>query len=689
MLKSPLSLIADVPPSVKYDPAAAKAQKEAEKASGVKKKKKPLSTSTKASPALAALIKAAREELVKAGGLPKDYVVCDSVKVLGRIAREITRSGRFAFDAETSGLDAWNDRLYCVSISTGHGSYLVNFSHPLIPQTDIRVFWEQLGEYFLSRDIKRLGFNTKFDGHFIENELRRYDIKAHIPGFYWDGFVGSWLHNTAEPDRTLDALTGKYLTKGKGGSYGAHFRGKAWIVVDPLVASYYAIKDAELHWKLCEWQDKALSKYPRVHKIMTDLEMRVHNKYYEVERVGIPIDLDFLAEIEPKITAQIEKSRYELEALSKSAGVTVDWNVPEQVGNFLFETLKLPRIDGNSTDKAVMEALAGQHPVVEHLGDYREATKALTAFIIPIRSLVKSDGRLHPDMLTIGSDTGRSSCKDPNLFQVPGRGLAAIIRQAFKAPEGFYLVSKDFSGQELRISAAEADDKALAAIILEGRDYYSEVTAIAFGGNGEDYSKHSPDKEKQDLRNKRGKPAVLALGFGAQKWKLAEIFKWPVPKAEKFIKDYFRRFYGLKQFNDTLIAFARKHGYVETVLGRRKHLDYSQATEKWQEASLDRQAMNSPVQGSAADQTKLAYVTLDDWFKSREYKSFVLFQLHDEILAWIHKDELFSTTILQEWDHLQVNIIPFNVPHKTSTEIYERWGKAIEFTPKEEQFWNS
>lgn len=684
--ETPLSLISGVPPSRKYSPEAAKAHTESEKRSGVKKKK-PLSTSTKASKALAEVIKAAREEIVRNGGLPKEYTVCADVKSLGRIAREITQAGMFAFDDETSGLDAWRDDLYCVSICTGKYSYLINFAHPLLPQIDLRVFWEQLGEYFTSPSIKRYGFNTKFDGHFIENALRDVGIDARIPGFYWDGYVGSWLYDTAEPDRTLAALSGRYGKVKKGGSYGQHFKHKAWIAVDPLVASFYAIKDAEVHLDLCQFQEKALKKQPRVEALMHGVEMRTHNKYFEFEREGLPVDVEFLNQAEPAILAQIERTRYEMDALSKSAGFEPpDWGSTEQLSEFLFDKLKLTRIDGNTTDKTVMEALKEDHPIIPLLGDWREAVRA-EQFIVSTRNHVKTDGRLHPTLKTIGSDTGRSSAEDPNLYQVPARGLGAIVRQAFLAPEGYYLVSKDYSGQELRISASLAHDEALTDILLEGRDYYSEVTAIAFGGKGEDYSKHAPDKEKQDLRNKRGKPAVLALGFGAQKWKLAEIFKWPVPKADQFIQKYFRRFHGIKTFNDFLITGAKKNGYVETVLGRRKHLDYKNAIEKWQVASLDRQAMNAPIQGSATDQTKLAYVTLDDWFKSKEYKSLVLFQLHDEILCWIHEDELFNTTILQEWDNIMTSAINFNVPHKTSTEIFKRWGEAIELTPKDEQFW--
>lgn len=647
-----------------------------------------LKTKTKTSKAIGEAVKAARNAIIADGGLPDNYIVCKETTDLGRIAREISKHGRFAFDVESSGLDPWTDELYCISIWVNKTGYLINFSHPLLPQFEYNQFRNQLGQFFEDPAIKRRGYNTKFDGHMIEENVK--DIR--IPGFDWDGFIASWLIDTNEPTRALKPLSEKHLGFLTGGKYNEQFGKQAWITIDPLVASYYAIKDAYLHEELCKYQEKVLKKEPKLLRLMTEIEMPVHNHFYELERDGIDIDVAMLETLAPDISKQIEDIRNQMDALAISAGFQPpDWSSNDSLPEFLFDKLKLTRIRGNSTDKEVLEALEPEHELIPLLKDWRALEKLKSGFIEPLLRLLGPDGRLHPDFLGIGTDTGRGGCKAPNMYQIPSRGIGAIIRNCFPAGDDYYLVSKDFSGQELRIQAALANDRELTKIILEGRDYYSEVTAIAYGGRGEDYSKHSPDPVKADLRNKKGKPAVLMLGFGAQAPKLAKVFGWAVGRAAKFIEDYFRRFFGLKKFNEDQISFAQKHGYVETILGRRKHLKYTDTLERWERAALDRQAMNAPIQGSAADQTKVAMMKCKRFLAKYHPRSKVLFPIHDEIMFLIHKDDLFNSNILAELDYIMVNAIPFSVLHKTSTEIYKQWGIAIDpFEMKDEdKFWLS
>lgn len=655
--------------------------------------KAPLKTKTKTSAKIAASVAAAKQAILEDGGLPENYVVVKELSDLGRIAREISKAKAFSFDTEGSGLDPWRDHIYCISLWVKDTGYLINFEHPLLPQIGKDNFVTQLGEFFNRPDIKRKGFNTKYDGHMIEENMEG----ILIPGFAWDGYVGSWLINTGEPlgQRSLKPLCEKYLNFNAGGKYNEQFGKQAWITIDPLVASYYAIKDAWMHDELCKWQEKTLKKQPRVLFLMDNMDMPVHNKLYEVEREGIDIDLEFLQQKAPELAARIEDIRNKMDALAIGAGFTPpNWGSDDELPVFLFDTLKLTRIKGNSTDKEVLDALEGEHELIPLIRDWRALTKVQSGFMEPLQSLIAPDGKLHPIFKGIGSDTTRMTCENPNLFQMPGRGEGAFIRNAFPAGDGYFLVSMDFSGQELRIQACQ--DRELEKIILEDRDYYSEVTAIAFGGTGADYPKHGGDPVKMDLRNKRGKPAVLALGFGAQAAKLASIFKWVKPKAQKFIDDYFRRFWGLKQFNDEQIKLSKKNGFVETILGHRKHLDYNRNPDTLpvplhvHVAGLERQAQNAPIQGSAADQTKAAYLLTDRHLKDRYPRSKVLFPIHDELIFRIHREDLLTTTILQELDHIMINAIPFRVPHKTSTEIYERWGTAINPFGKlsdEEMFW--
>jgi DNA polymerase-1 len=216
-------------------------------------------------------------------------------------------------------------------------------------------------------------------------------------------------------------------------------------------------------------------------------------------------------------------------------------------------------------------------------------------------------------------------------------------------------------------------DILLKEIVVSGGDIYSETAAVFYGGTAADYTKSGPRKKERD----KGKMAVLALSYGASEFKIAEIFECRVDRAKQFITDFFKRFSGLKKLIDQTILFAKKHGYVQTVLGRRRPAQYKPSLSPREIAALDRLCANSPIQGSAADQIKLAIVLCDRHLKAKGYKSRVITGIHDEILFRVWAEEWDTTSLPDELSYIMEHCLEFpGIPMKTSTEVFpERWGE--------------
>jgi DNA polymerase-1 len=646
-----------------------------------KKKPKPgpraLKTTTKTTPAIAEKVRLARKEILDGGGLPEHYIVCETTNDLGAVAHAIATHKAFDFDCETAGLNPWKDSLYCVSIWVGGKSYLINFEHPLLPKIERSLFCRLLGSYFSDPSVRRRGFNIKFDGHFIEEQLG-----LAFGDIHGDAGTALWLTNEAvmgsRGENKLKPLCNRFLGL-KGVSYDEAFGLQAWITIDPLVASYYACKDAELHYQLNNFAEGLLEGTP-LKKLYHNLEIPILDLYFETEREGFPVDVTFLPKLDDKLTAEIASLRNSMDALAMSVpGVEAppNWDSNDELPEFLFKELRLPRIKQNSTDRKVLERLQDKHPIIKLLMRYRKLFKQKTAFVDALAIFIHN-GKIHPSFKGIGSDTGRGACSEPNMLQIPARGEGAVIRQLFLPDfDGeFYWVSKDYSGQELGLQAFMSGDETLKNLIREGRDFYSEATAVYYGGVSADYDKHGPNSSKRD----KGKQVILAMSYGAQAGKVAEVFGCDYRRGQQFIDDFYRRFAGLKRMQEQFVKQAKKQGYVETILGRRRHLDFNDTMlERFQKLAMERYAVNSPIQGSATDQIKLAGINIRKHFREKGYKSRVLFSIHDEWILKIHKDEMFETFIMQEVDALMKSAIPMDIPVTISTEIYDRWGHVVKF----------
>lgn len=595
--------------------------------------------------------------------MPPNFFVCKDEKDLGRLAREISISREFAFDVETNSLYWPTGNLHCISFWVNNAAYLVNFNHVLLPKFSYDQVKNALGQYFTDDDYKKYGFNLKFDAHWIERFL---NIK--VGYLHFDGYMASWLMETDLQKRGLKTLCELYLND-KSPTFEQRFGKTDWTVIDPRVATYYACHDAELHYKLDKFFEQELEKYKPHKKLFYELDMPVYNQDFEAEREGLRVDEEYLSK---ELSVRLSKELDELVQKAREAGLpaTVDIGSTDQLASYLFDELSLPRIKGNSTDKIVLESLQDRNPVIPIISEWRETSKLKTGFVDTYESIAYKS-RIYFSVKTTGTVTARAAMENPNLQQVPAK-IGPMIRQVFIADPGFFLVSKDLKGQELRILAHFCGKGKLADVSVKGTIY--EECAASF-------YKVSPDSlKKGDERRDNGKKAWLAMQYGAQGAKVASIFGCEKDEADHFIKVLFNeRFPEIGRFQKNAISFSKKNGYIVGILGRKRHLHYDKAESWGQRMALERYAINTPIQQTAGEQIKLAFLLCNRWFKSKSMKSRAILRIHDEIIFHIAQEE-WSDEMDKTLDSIITTCIPMDVEFETTTEIYpiingvSKWG---------------
>lgn len=536
--------------------------------------------------------------------------------------------------------------------------------------------------------------NCKFDNHFIEEQL-----KTPCGYAYFDSYAASWLldENIPSAHRRLKPLSEMWLHEETLGTYTEAFGNLAWILIPPKLASYYAIKDAELHYKLAKHCEVELKKYPKIHKLFHNVEMPILNAFFEFERDGFDVATEFLDELDNRLQTQINDLVKKMNDILTEQGVELpsNWLSKDDLAELFYNKLKLTKTKETaggkaSVDKWACEKIQHEHPIVPLYLEFANLEKQSGTFISSIKENM-IDGRLHTSFKVTGTDTGRCSSGDPfNLQNVPIKASrGGEVRQAFKAADGYYLVSKDFSGQELRLQAALSGDTALRKSALSGT-YYSEAAVLAYGGRVEDYPKHGPGSEKRD----KGKATVLLVGYGGRGAKVASTLGVPKEFGDKFVQDYKRKYFIYTAWEDKLKELAKKQGYTEYFTGRRRRFDFSKCVDENGNPStvkiwaLERNVVNSNIQGPASEQLKRAFLLCYRHFNKMNYKSKVLFPIHDELLFKIHKDEFWQTTILQEIDFIMKNCCPeIPIEFEVSTECYlSGWGLVAHEKELEEEY---
>lgn len=399
-----------------------------------------------------------------------------------------------------------------------------------------------------------------------------------------------------------------------------------------------------------------------------DLDKKLEPVLRKMEKAGILLDIALLNKLNTQLTARIEKLEKNIHKYSKK-----DFNIgsPLQLADFLFKELKLETLGiaktktGYSTGVAELEKLYHEHPVIKHILEYRQLTKLKNTYLDTLPQLVDNHDRIHTTY-TQETSTGRLSSKDPNLQNIPIRSeLGAEIRKAFIAPKGFRLISADYSQIELRVIAALAHDERMLKTFKKGEDIHAAVAAEVNGVKPKDVTK--------EMR-RRAKTINFGIIYGVSAFGLAARTNMSIVQANNYIHKYFDLHPEIKQYMEDIAAFAKQHGYVETLFGRKRYIPEIKSHVPALRSAAARAAINMPIQGTAADLLKMAMLSISKDLPKVSPDSRMLLQVHDELVLEAPTKDVKKVAKLIK-DRME-NVYKLDVPLHVDIEAGANWGET-------------
>jgi DNA polymerase I len=569
------------------------------------------------------------------------------------------------FDTETTSLNAMEADLVGISFAyiTGEAYYIPCSND----QTETQAILEILRPLFENPDIIKIGQNIKYDLLVLKN----YGIS--VKGTLYDTMLAHYL---IEPEgkHSMDWLAQQYLNykpvsiteligkKGKG-------QGNMRDVEEDEVTEY-ASEDADITLQLKAKFDLVL-KENQLENLFHEVENPLIHVLAEMEFEGVRIDPASLAELSTLLLSEsldIEKRVYEL------AGVRFNLGSPKQLGEVLFEKLKLDpkakktKTGQYATGEEILSKLAIEHPIAEAIMDYRQMVKLKSTYVDALPMMINpKTGRIHTTYNQFVAATGRLSSVNPNLQNIPIRtARGREIRKAFvPRDENHVLLSADYSQIELRLMAAFSGDESMLEAFNTGRDIHSTTAAKIF--------KVPLAEVTTDMRRK-AKTANFGIIYGISAFGLSQRLSIPRTEAKEIIDAYFLEFPAVKQYMDGAIEKARKNEFVETILGRRRYLRDITSQNLTMRNFAERNAINAPLQGSAADLIKVAMIHVHSWMKKENLKSKMILQVHDELVFDAHKDEV--EILKANIPGLMTNAIKLAVPLEVEMGIGDDWLEA-------------
>jgi len=539
---------------------------------------------------------AGREKLHEAN-TKTDYKLVNDLSEVKHLIDEIKKVKEFSFDTETTSLDTFKAKMVGLSVSLrpNEASYLpadVVFASDILPEIKL---------LFGDKEIKKIGHNLKYDIQILENH------GIEVKGPFFDTMLASYI---------LDPTSGKHGLK----YLGAKYLGRDMTSYEELLLAdetkdiektnledlkNYACADADVTFQLADILKKEIDKKD-LGFVLNTIENPLVKVLVEMERNGVSVDIGQLSALSKEIVSRLAQLEKDIHII---CGECFNINSPKQLAVILFDKLKLPSMKktktGASTDASVLEALAPKFEIAQKLLEFRQLTKLQTTYVDVLPLLVNpKTGRIHTSFNQIITATGRLSSSNPNLQNIPIRtDLGARIRDAFVPADtkNDVILSADYSQIELRILAHLSGDPEMISDFISGKDIHSATAADIFGVKLEDVTK--------DMRS-FAKTINFGIVYGMSPYGLARTLGIKKTEAEEYINKYFNRYKGVKKFMDDTILFARDKGYVSTLFGRRRYLSEINSHNLNVRLGEERVAINTPVQGTAADIIKLAMIKI-------------------------------------------------------------------------------
>ena len=569
------------------------------------------------------------------------------------------------FDTETTGLNPLDAELVGIAFSweAGKGYYL-----PFPEEREkAQELIEKIRPFFENESIEKIGQNLKYDIKVLD----KYNIKVKSPIF--DTMIAHYLIN---PDmrHNMDVLAETYLNYtpqpiteliGKKGKNQKSMRD-----VDLKSQTEYGVEDADITFQLKTLFEKELED-ANTRKLFNEIEIPLVEVLADMELEGIKLDENYLQSLSEALTNDIK----DLETkIYEEAGEEFLISSPKQLGIILFEKLELSKKPKKtktgqySTSEDVLSVLAEENPIVQHVLDYRGLVKLQNTYVDALPNQIeKTTGRVHTEYVQTIAATGRLSSNNPNLQNIPIRTeRGRQVRKAFvPRDENFVLLAADYSQIELRIIAALSDEENMINAFKEGEDIHASTAAKVF---------NVPLEEVTRDQRSNAKTVNFGIIYGVSAFGLSNQTSLSRSEAKDLIDTYYKTYPKLSSYIADQVEFARQNGYVSTVLGRRRYLKDINSRNQVVRGAAERNAVNAPIQGSAADIIKLAMINIHNKLKVGNYKTRMLLQVHDELVFDAHKEELeeMKTMIRTEME----NAYKLQVPLDVEIGIGQNWLEA-------------
>jgi DNA polymerase-1 len=591
---------------------------------------------------------------------PGSYVSVDSIRQLKEWLDRVKTSRRFAFDVETTSLNEMEAEPvgFSISVRSGEACYipLKAGNKNILPEDEVR---ELLRPVLEDESLELAGHNFKYD----YKVLHRWGVR--VSNICFDTMVAAWLVDSTAASYGMDHLAEQYLNYRT-----LHYKevvpkGELFSSVPLEKATRYAAEDADITYRFYEFFAKRLEEEGLV-DLFKNLEMPVLRILADMELRGIRLLgnrlVEYAAELEKEL-GNIEREIY------REVGYEFNINSTKQLQEVLFVDRKLKPVKktktGYSTDLKVLEQLSSEDLVPQLVLQHRGLSKLKSTYVDTLPQLVdRETGRIHTSFSQTGTATGRLSSRDPNLQNIPIRDEAGRrIRKAFVPEEGWKLISADYSQIELVVLAHLSGDPELVNTFKSGGDVHSRTASLIFG---------VPEDEITAEQRRIAKTINFGVMYGMSGFRLSQELKIPRAKADEFITAYFNRYSGINRFIRETVEETEKKGYAVTMLGRRREIPGINSRNRTEKSGAERIAVNTPIQGTAADIVKLAMLALDRRIREEKLPLRMLLQIHDELIFEAPEDKIEeSVKLIRE---SMENVVELSVPLKVGIEIGDSWG---------------
>ena len=591
-----------------------------------------------------------------------NYLLTDNDEKIEKLVAHLQTQPIFCFDTETTSLQTTEAKIVGISFCTQKSEawYVPCFEAP----ERIQKFKNILE----NEHIQKIGQNLKYDIQILKN----YNI--HLKGKIFDTLLAHFLIDPDSRNNSMDILAERYLNYktisfedlvGKKGK-----NQKTIDQINPELVCDYASEDADITWQLKEIFEKKIQD-TKIQKLLHEVEEPLSFVLADMEYEGVNVDTSALKKMSVELEKDSKKSQQEIYNL---AGKNFNIGSPKQLGEILFDKLKISenpkktKTGQYATGEDILHRLSKNHKIAGKILEFREYNKLKSTYVDALPKLISNkDHRIHTDYRQTVASTGRLSSNNPNLQNIPIRTQRGReVRKAFIPKNENYLVlSADYSQIELRIMAAFSKDEAMIQAFKEGKDIHSITASKIF--------KVAIENVQPEMRRK-AKEVNFGIIYGISAFGLSQNLNISRAEAKEVIDSYFKEFPKVKTYMENAIEEAKSKEYVETLLGRKRFLRNINSKNFTMRGFDERNAINAPIQGSAADIIKIAMIDIHKWMKKKNVKSKMIMQVHDELVFDVHKEEIEQMKT-QIADMMQ-NAIKLEVPMEVGLGIGKNWLEA-------------